>query len=64
MCQPVRRPGGDRQKAARELVFALRAALEGDDPVGDAELDGLVVTGLEMQAQRYSPRDTGLGIQV
>ena len=55
-------------EAAAHLVFALRAGLEARDAALDAELDALVVAGLEMQAVvlararpssgRTAPRDS------
>jgi len=50
MRQPVRREGLGRQEAARHLVLALGAALEGLDALLDAEFERLVVGRLEMQA--------------
>lgn len=50
MRQPVRGARDHRQKTARQLVLAPRAALESLDVVRDAELDRLVVASLEMQA--------------
>ena len=47
---PVRRPGKRRLEAARDLVLALRARLEGGETVFDAVVDALVIAGLEMQA--------------
>src|SRR5690606_33940183 len=41
--QPVGRRGGGRFETARELVFALRARVEGLEPMLDAMLDALVV---------------------
>ena len=49
MREPVRRHRAHRQQAARELVLALRAALEELEAALDAELDRLVVAGLEVQ---------------
>src|SRR4051794_35963243 len=46
----VQRMRRDRKQAARQLVDALRAAFEAADPLFDAELDGLVIARLEMQA--------------
>ncbi len=45
----VRRIGGDRQIAARELVLALGAGLDAGELVRDGEFDRLVVAELEMQ---------------
>ena len=44
------RVGVGRLEAAAYLVFALRARLEAIEALLDAELDALVVAGLEMQA--------------
>src|SRR6202012_4300877 len=46
----VSRPGQRRLKSTTDLVIALRAGVESGDALLDAELDALVVTGLEMQA--------------
>jgi hypothetical protein len=46
----VRRPGDGRLEAAADLVFALGAGLEAGDAALDAELDALVIAGLEVQA--------------
>src|SRR4051812_31926669 len=46
----MQRVRGDGAQAPRELVQALRAALEAMDAPGDAELDRLVIARLEMQA--------------
>ena len=48
--------GGRRQEPARELVHALRAALEARDPALDAEVDRLVIARLEMQARHVFAR--------
>ena len=45
----MRRIGGDRQIAARELVLALGAGLDARELVLDRVFDGLVVAELEMQ---------------
>src|SRR5262249_33852225 len=45
--EPVAGVGCHRQEAARELVLALCATLEHADCAGDAELDRLIVAGLE-----------------
>src|SRR5688572_16782933 len=45
----VRRPGGDRAIAARQLVLALRAGLDAGEAAFDGEVDRLVVAELEMQ---------------
>src|SRR5262245_6467562 len=52
--QPVGGPSHLREEAARELVLALRAALEDADPARDAELERLVVAGLEVQARHVA----------
>ena len=52
----MRRIGGDRQIAARELVLALRAGLDALELVRDGELDGLVVAELEMQERMMLDR--------
>jgi len=49
--QPVRRPGFHRQEATRQLVFALGAAFKNLQPALDAEFDGLIVAGFEMQGR-------------
>ena len=54
--QSVGRPGLLRQEAARHLVFALGAAFEGGDALGDAELQRLVVGRLEMQTRHVLQR--------
>src|SRR5262249_22762095 len=54
MPQPVGGPSHLREEAARELVLALRAALEDADPARDAELERLVVAGLEVQARHVA----------
>src|SRR6476469_8195437 len=46
----MQRVRGDRAQAPRELVQALRAALEAMDAPFDAELDRLVIARFEMQA--------------
>ncbi len=46
----VRRPCQSRLEPATHLVLALGARLEAPDAPLDAELDPLVITGLEMQA--------------
>src|SRR6185437_7150234 len=46
----MRRPRERRLEAAAHLVLALGAGLEAPDPALDAELDPLVVAGLEVQA--------------
>ncbi len=46
----MRRPGERRLEAAAHLVLALRARLEALDAALDAELDALVIAGLEVQA--------------
>ena len=50
MGDPVRRVGGDRKIAALHLVKALCAGLDSLQTTLDREFDGLIVTGLEMQA--------------
>ena len=47
----MRRARRHRQEPARELVHALRSALELADAALDAEIDRLVVAGFEMQAR-------------
>src|SRR5688572_13721747 len=47
---PVHGPGGGRHESPRHLVLALRPGFETLDATLDAELDALVITGLEMQA--------------
>src|SRR5688572_2061344 len=46
---PMRAVGGDRKIAAGELVRPLRASLDRAEPPRNREIDGLVVTDLEMQ---------------
>ena len=46
----MRRTCGYRHQAARELVHALRTALEQGDPPLDAKFDRLVITRFEMEA--------------
>ena len=50
----MRRIGGDRQIAARELVLALGAGLDAGELVLDGVLDRLVVAELEMQERMVS----------
>src|SRR3954470_4406681 len=45
----VRRMGGLRQVAARQLVLALGAGLDHPEAARDRKVDGLVVADLEMQ---------------
>ena len=52
----VRRPGDRGLEAAADLVLALRAGLETRDTPLDAELDPLVVAGLEVQAMKVGCR--------
>src|SRR5689334_19843257 len=41
--------GGVGQVAPCELVLALGAGLDPSQPVGDREIDGLIIANLEMQ---------------
>ena len=50
MRHPVRGIGGGRHIAALHLVKALCAGLDLRQPAFDGKFDGLIVTGLEMQA--------------
>ena len=59
----VRRIGGDRQVAARELVLALGAGLDAGELVRDRELDRLVVAELEMQERVVLDRAPVAAIQ-
>src|SRR5947209_3705027 len=45
----VRGMGRLRQVAARDLVLALRAGLDGSESVLDREIDRLIIADLEMQ---------------
>src|SRR3954469_7523661 len=45
----VRRMGGLRQVAARQLVLALGAGLDHGEAARDRKVDGLVIADLEMQ---------------
>ena len=44
-----------RQEAPRQLVLALRARLETDQPFAQAVFDALVVAGFEVQAGQVAP---------
>jgi hypothetical protein len=48
MRKPMRRPGADGKKAARQLMLSLCAPLEQLDTVCDAVFDGLIIASLEM----------------
>src|SRR6266446_9271956 len=52
----VRRVGGVRQIAARELMLALGAGLDAVEPVDDPIFDRLVITDLEMQERMMLDR--------
>src|SRR5690606_34629912 len=52
---PVGGPGGGGQEPAADLVLPLGTRLEAAQAMGDAVLDALVVTGLEMQAVELLP---------
>ena len=52
----VRRIGGGRQVAARDLVLALRAGLDARELVRDRVVDRLVVAELEMQERMVLDR--------
>ena len=41
---------GNRHERPRHFVFALRATLKTGEAVGDTPLQGLVITGLKVQA--------------
>src|SRR3546814_7504185 len=45
----MRRPGRDRAIAARQLVPALRARLDAGQTARDRDVDGAIITQLEMQ---------------
>ena len=49
VANPVRRIGARRQIGALQLVRALGAGLDAGQPMGDGEVDGLVLAGLEVQ---------------
>ena len=50
MRQPVRRANGYRQEPSRQFVFALRAAFEHLQAMGNRVFDALLVAGFEVQA--------------
>ena len=56
MREPVRRKRLDRHQPAKQLVLALRSALEALEPVRDRELDRLVIAGLEMKQRHVLDR--------
>src|SRR5690606_30954424 len=51
---PVRRAGGSGQQTSRELVLPLSTAFKETQLLRNAELNCLVVAGLEMQAWHVS----------
>ena len=52
--EPMTRPRRMRSETAADLVLALRARLELCETLADAEIDALVIAGLEMQAVKIS----------
>src|SRR6202171_6595780 len=52
----VRGISGLRQVAARDLVFALRAGLDGFEAAPDRKVDGLIIADLEMQERMMLDR--------
>src|SRR5580765_3348868 len=59
----MRRPRGVRHESPRELVLALRAALEHTDTALYAELQRLVVADLEMQQRHVADRAPVAAVQ-